>query len=205
VSPELVPPDFETLVDWVEGRLEPATAAAVAEAVEAGDARVRGTVEWLARFAAAAAEVPLQDPPPIIRQRLHQQFQARTSREAATPIADVHGSLLFDSRHDVAAAGMRGGPSGDEVIHLAYTSSVGDLVLDIHPGDAGLLRIEGQVLSADAASPVFEASARGAGWEVRTVDGDALGRFQLEQVPPHVDQLTASNGQFSLRVELDLS
>jgi hypothetical protein len=200
-------PDFRMLLDWLEGRLAPDTAARVAARVAAGDANTRRTVDWLRGFLMTAATLPLHQPPPIVRQSLTQYFarwsRARAELDRRPP--DVHARLLFDSRQDLVPAGVRAGAGDGDAIHLAYTAEAGDLLLDVYKAGAGRVRVDGQVLPADPqGAPIFEASVAGAGFHVRTRDGDELGRFCLRDVPEARCELRATNGVVTIMASLDL-
>lgn len=72
-------PDFGTLVDWIESRLDAESAARVSEAVAAGDPRTTAAVAWLRAFMDvasmdAARMEPPDRPPPIVRQNLLRHF-----------------------------------------------------------------------------------------------------------------------------------
>jgi hypothetical protein len=213
MRPNSAQPDFAILLDWVDGRLEPGVAAEVARQVAVADSGTRGTVEWLRRFRATAQALPLHDPPPVIRQNLVQYF-ARWSRARSLleqgPV-ELRGILLFDSRRDVAMSSVRAAHladevTPDEVIHLAYRTDSADLVIDIRRLGGRRVRLDGQVLLAQpGAAPVFEAWISGSGFSARTVDGDGLGRFSLNQVPDTARHLRVSNGEFAIVVELDLA
>jgi hypothetical protein len=207
VSADQDQPGFEVLLDWLEGRLEPDVAEAVAAQVAMAGERTRGTVEWLRGFLAAARALPLHEPPPIVRQSLVQHF-ARWSRAKAELDQQprlVQARLLFDSREDVAAAGMRAVAAGSEAVHLAYTSEDGDLLLDVYDTRAGRVRLEGQVLLAEPrGAPVFEVSVTGPDFTARTRDGDTLGRFSLPDVPKTACRLRASNGVITIVADVNL-
>jgi hypothetical protein len=201
------PPDFGTLLDWLEGRLDPATAEQVAARVAEADERTRCTVDWLRGFLVTARVLPLHEPPPIVRQSLRQHF-ARWSRARAEldqRPREVHVQLLFDSRQDLAPAGVRAGAGDDDAVHLVYTAEEGDLLVDVYRIGAGSVRLDGQVLLArPQGAPVFEASVVGARFTVRTTDGDELGRFSLRDVPETDCRLRASNGLITIVADLDL-
>lgn len=200
-------PDFATLLDWLEGRLEPQAAERVAARVAEADERTRRTVDWLRGFLRTAEALPLHEPPPIVRQSLTQYF-ARWSRARAElhhEPREVHVQLLFDSRQDLALAGVRSGAADDETVHLVYTAPEGDLLIDVYRLGSGSVRLDGQVLLAGPReAPVFEASLTGAGLTVRTKDGDELGRFSLQDVPEGHGQLKATNGVITIVADLDL-
>ena len=200
--------EWETLLDWLEGRLDPVTADRVAAEVECGDERLRATVDWLQSFLKVARDVPLADPPPLVRQRLSQHF-ARWKRARAVLAEQqsrvVHARLLFDSRKDMALTNVRAADV-EAAVHLAFTSDSGDVLLDVTSLPAQGLRIDGQVLTPEAAKPtIFEATLDGGGARLRTVDGDELGRFSLTDVPRALCRLNLDNGVVSILAELDLS
>ena len=86
-----------------------------------------------------------------------------------------------------------------DVIHLAYRRDLADLLIDVHPPPDGRVRLEGQVRPIeDSVAPVFEPTATGPGVEVRTIDGDELGRFALSPVPIEADALQVGNGELVL-------
>ena len=119
-------PDFRTLLDWLEGRLDADQAERVAAQVAEADERTLRTVDWLRGFLTTARELPLEEPPPIVRQSLKQYF-ARWSRAQAVPAQEprrVHAELLFDSRRDMALAGVRAATADDDAIHLVYLSLI---------------------------------------------------------------------------------
>ena len=200
-------PDFATLLDWLEGRLDPDAATRVAASAALADPRTRHTLDWLRGFLATAAALPLHDPPPIVRQSLSQYF-ARWSRAQAAleeQTRELRARLLFDSRQDLALAGVRAGPGGGDAVHLAYATEAGDLLLDVYQLGAGLVRLDGQVLTAEPrGAPVFEASVTGSGFTIRTKDGDDLGRFSLRDVPAARCRLRASNGVVTIVADVDL-
>ena len=207
------PPGFAVLLDWLEGRLDSAEATAVEEAVAAGDARSRATVAWLERFLAAtrapsAPEVPeVPEVPQIVRQNLRRAFEDRhgAGPKEQGPPRELTASLIFDSRRDLALVGMRGEGGLDDVFHLAWTTPEADLVLDVRRLGTSRARLDGQVLLAgEDTATVFEASARGAGFTERTVDGDELGRFSLASVPDHARELRVTNGELAITADLDI-
>ena len=201
-------PTFEILLDWLEGRLDGAQAAQVSAQVAEGDNRTRTTVRWLQGFLATARRFPAPEPPPIIRQHLRQHFRRWCTARAAMRAEPrrVDATLLFDSRQDLVLAGFRGGDETEDAYNLAFTTDVGDLVVDVRRVGNGQLRLDGQVLLGDAAAaPVFSADVAGPGYAVRTVDGDELGRFTLPQVPSGRCRLEVSNGEIILQTELDLT
>ena len=202
-----VPPDFSLLVDWAEGRLDPATAGEVSTAVAAGDPKTAADVTWLREFHDLARAMPLHQPPPMIKQNLSRYFK-RWSKARATleqPLLELEASLLFDSRLDLAPVGVRGPHDSEGHVHLAYTTDRADLVLDVSRVGGSDVRLDGQVLlTDDGQAPIFEAAVTGPSGTTRTVDGDALGQFSLAGVPQDANQLRVTNGDLAITVALDL-
>ncbi len=198
-------PDFQTLVLWLEGRLPEQKASLVAEQVRLGDLRVQRSAAWLRGFLAVAADLPLHDPPPLVRQRLRQYFRAWSQAKALLEGApeELTASLLFDSRQDLVLAGARSADGQDSEVHLAFTCEAADLVIDLAPDSAGTFRLDGQVLTAQPGdAPMFEAVLSSDGFSLRSVDGDDTGAFVLSGVPPSDAQLTVSNGLISISADL---
>lgn len=199
--------DFTMLADWIEGRLDASDAARVVAAVDAGDERVLAGIAWLRGFIAQAKTLPLHEPPPIVGQRLRQHFERwREARQSLTePVTEIAATLIFDSRKDLASAGVRGAGTADDSVHLAFTCTAADVVLDVRRTSKGDLNLAGQVLPIEpAAAPVFQASARTDGPAIVAMDGDELGRFQVDGVPDAAVELRLSNGQIELVTRFDL-
>jgi hypothetical protein len=206
VSEPESPPDFATVLDWVEGRLDAGTAARVADAA-VHDPRVREIVAWLRGFHQAAAAIPLVDSPPIVGQRLRQYF-ARWSRaraELARGPDEIVARMLFDSRQDVALVDLRSADGRDEVTHLAFTSEPADVVLDVSRLGPGRVRIEGQVLPVDGVGRTFAVEATGPRMTaVHSVSGDSHGRFRLSELPDRVSRLRLDSGELVVVVQFDV-
>ncbi len=75
-------PGFRVLLDWLEGRLDADRAERIAAQVTEADERIVRTVDWLRGFLTTARDLPLEEPPPVVRQRLKQHF-SRWSRGRA--------------------------------------------------------------------------------------------------------------------------
>lgn len=200
-------PSFTVLADWIDGRLDGVEAATVARAVERGDVWTTASVAWLREFVDAAAALPMHEPPPFVRQRLHQYFARWHEARAVQQLSPVElmGSLRFDSRVDVALVGVRAADVHGEIFHLSYVTDAADLVLDVRRTAPGRVRLDGQVLTErPGTAPIFEATAVGPAGEVRTLEGDELGRFCLPDIADTTRQLRVTNGELAITVKLDL-
>jgi hypothetical protein len=206
MSDPVTRPDYATLADWLEGRLDPARTASVAAAVEA-DPTLQQTVAWLRRFIDTADAVPMLAPPPAVHQRLMQHFQ-RWSAERDNDKLDMlelDAALLFDSREDLATAGLRSTGDVDASVHLVFGCDVADIAVDVVPEAGGGVRLSGQVLADDnRARGTFAVSASGPDGQRIAIDGDALGRFNVGSVPATTNALSLCNGQVTLRMTFDL-
>ncbi len=200
-------PSFAMILDWIDGRLDAKTARAVEAAVSAGGARSLETVRWLRRFKQVARQLPLEEPPPFVAQRLRQYFASRQPSGGGhpEPLLELRAELAFDSRANGVLAGMRG-HAADDVIHIAYQTTHADLVVDIIRLGPRSHRLDGQLLPTDPSSAsAVEVTVRSAGVDLRSVDGDTLGRFCLQDVPDGPIELRATNGEFVVIADLELT
>ncbi len=199
-------PRFTEVVDWVEGRLDPADADRVQCAIDSGDERTIATARWVRTFVATAAATPLHEPPPIVRQNLRRGFDAwREAQEILeqSPQRAI-ATLVFDSRQDLALAGVRSGAEDDEIVHLAFTCEAADVVLDLTPIGDCRMRLEGQVLLAAPDLPsAFEARVVVGTGSQRSVNGDELGRFVFDSVPADTSELVAENADLRVHLSWD--
>ena len=201
------PLSMHVLADWLEGRLSPEVADTVARQVGGGDERTAATVDWLRTFLDASSAFQLEQPPPLVRNRLRQHFRRAWGWDPEPPrTRDAERARkVFDSRVDLALSGVRGGGQAGDVVHLAFRAESADLVLDAYRIGDGKLRLDGQLLRNDRHEDVVvEATVRGLGIRMRTVDGDLLGRFSLTGVPDAVTDLDLDDGEVTVTVPLDL-
>ncbi|MHC4810968.1 MAG: hypothetical protein ACYTEV_11475 [Planctomycetota bacterium] len=177
-------PEFERVIDWLDGRLEPEEAAGMsrivatdpvltelaglyhsARATVAGDRSEPPSEDLLARLKAIGRVVPVSEPAraPLLG-RLAAAIEAAIADLAAVPrtVAD----LLHDSREPVA--GLRGGGSSPGVAPLQSVWSDGSIEVElrIDPGSEPWT-ILGQVTGSDGTPP--------ADAEVRLASFDATG------------------------------
>jgi hypothetical protein len=198
-------PGLRELADWVDGRLHAAAASRVEQAL--GDPATATAVRWLRGFRRLARELPVEAPPAIVRQNLRRAFARRADPRQAAGIIELAGRLVFDSRQHLEPAGVRAVAAAGRSVHLAFSAAGVDLVVDVHRRtDGDLLDLDVQVyLDEDRPqAPVFEAVAKGTGWETRTSDGDVLGRCRLQRIGPEEVGLRVTNGEVALTAPLDL-
>jgi hypothetical protein len=200
-------PNFELLIDWLDGRLSEDRSEEARDRVAKASSATQVTVQWLRQFQRLARALPLYETPPVVKQRLQRHFLlwSRARAELAQTAVEQTAVLLFDSRLDLAGAGVRGVGDYEDAAHLAYTSERADLVLDISRHSGGRVQIDGQVLpNGEGEAPVFEAMVSGPHGVERTVDGDELGRFCLPSVHEDATELRVTNGDFTIVAGIDL-
>jgi hypothetical protein len=191
--------DLATIIDWVEGRLEPDVAAHVTDAA-AREPRVREIVAWFRGFHRAAADLPLTDLPAVGGQVL----RPAVGQGEQAPV-EVVARALFDSRQDVPVADLRSADAVGDLAHLAFASDPADVVLDVRRLGPGQVRIEGRVLAADGVGRAYAAEATGPRMTpVRAVGGGEDGRFRLAELPERVDRLRLDGGDLVLLLQFDV-
>ncbi len=194
------------VADWIDERLDADTAGQLTAALAYDDALV-ADVEWVRGLARAAADHPLIEPPPVLRQRLRQNYHRWTRDHAGSGdrVMELPTTLIFDSRRDQLHLQARGaGSESAQLTQLVFRCELADLILDARPAGRHRWSLAGQVVLGHAtSSPVFEAQAEGPDEPVVWADGDAFGRFSAE-VPDTVNRLTVTNGEITMVAALAL-
>ena len=197
-------PTFTQLADYVDGRLDPVAAAAIDELLANGDNETLGAVGWLRSFGSVAGQMSLEAPPVRVRYYLQRQFERRA---AGAPAAGaglsrrLRATLVFDSRRQTAAVGVRSGPPTTGTVHLAFRCEAADVLVDLSAAADGDQRVDGQVLWADGAdASVLGATISGPGFTDSAAPGDDLGRFSFVGVPADTNQLVVHGEDVDIRV-----
>lgn len=203
-------PSFTELLDWVEGRLAPEQADAVAAYVATADEATTETLEWIREFLDDARSMPLQTPPPELSQRLRDVFVGLHSPEQTDGWSDA--SLMYDTRRGVAAAGVRS-LEGDGV-HLAFDSDLGRFVLEASPAGPGEVDIQGLIMvslvddtdaaAEDGIDSGIDVAFLQQGVLRRAARATPDGRFDVPGVPVDVDEMWLTAGGSRVRAPLDL-
>lgn len=194
-------PSFAELLDWLEGRLPPEEAAAVAQRLEQAGEASQADLDWLRAFHAARQAVRLAAPPPNVRAELRRRFAAQA--QATSPpglFARLVAALSFDSRTQPATAGLRS-TQGTDRRQLVYSAASVEVALDLQamedtpggsPAERGL-RLSGQVFAAEAApAQVYAIQLLRQGGEVALTATDDLGEFALTNLPAGDYELVAT-------------
>lgn len=141
---------IEQLVDWVEGRLPAAEAAALAQRVHDAGPAVEQQVAWLRAFLRASQDVVLASPPPGVRQVLTERFtEYAQSQRSPTFFERIVAALTFDSGLQPAPAGVRAASARTR--QLVFAAPQLDVVLNIEPrSDNERVDLLGQILPTAA-------------------------------------------------------
>lgn len=190
-------PTFTEIVDWIEGRVTRRAAAAM-DAREHSDNDTQATIEWIEGFRSFAAENPVPQPPPIVKQRLRQAFQRHHGDEPIPEHQNAH--LTFDSRDDIVMAGVRGHAEIDEGYQRTFATESHGVLIDVLPADRNTIRIEGQVLGVEAEPGVWEVQAVSTTGTVSDIHGDENGCFSLAKAPLSTELLRLTNGQLTIDI-----
>jgi hypothetical protein len=191
---------FETLVDWVEGRLTPEEAAQVEARVAAAGPAVQADVAWLRQFAQLSREITLASPPDWVRRRLRRRFPAHYPAPPPTTgwLQRWRAALTFDSQTHPVAAGVRGG-AADAGRQLVYTAAGGDVALNLQPhADKERVDLLGQVFPFADEMPLFSVQLLRDGVEIGLTMADDLGEFVFTDLPPATVALVCSSDQAEL-------
>ena len=187
---------FTRLLDWIEGRLEPAEADQVAAAVAVSDSATLEQVDWIRGFLEDTQRMTLERPPAELSARLRASFSGFHRPQDARAWSEA--DLLHDFRQQVA--GVR---SGVENASLAFDSDLGRFVLEIAPSGPGQVDVQGLVMVAPD-SDTIDLAFHSGGRLRKAARTEHDGRFDVPGVPVTVDELWLSAGDIRVRAALDL-
>jgi hypothetical protein len=184
-KPDTVP--FERLADWLEHRLSPAEAAAVARQAERAGPETRRRIAWLRAFLGARAAVVVEAPPPGLRAALLRQFQPPARPPG--PLRRVVAALSFDSAAAPAPAGVRAVEA--RARQLIFACELVEVALSLRPGRrSDRLDVNGQVYprGPGSAAGLVARLSRGEDLVDISLTSD-LGEFSFSALPPGPYQL----------------
>ena len=193
-------PKFSELLDWLEGRLPPEQAQAVAERLQTADAATQDDFDWLRLFLQARRSVQFATPPPRIRETLRARFA--TYAEARQPpglFQRLLATLTFDSWAQTATAGLRSAQRADEgqQRQLVYTTEAAEIALSVQPALANKnFTVTGQIFPAgDIPAHAFSVQLLRIGSEVDLTAVDDLGEFTFTDLPGGEYEMVVSAGE----------
>lgn len=194
-------PSFATLLDFVEGRCDERDRQLVEELIANKDESVMGIIEWLRSFLLFGRSNPVPETPPLVRQRLRQAFERHHGRLSDPD--EEQAELTFDSRTNKILVGVRGRVDDPEdAYQLAYSAPSADVLIDVTLLADDAVDLEGQVLTATSDDAVWESLVDHPSGTIRSVEGDRLGCFALDQVPTSATRLKVTNGRVSISIPL---
>ncbi len=187
-------PDFDILIDYADGRLEPAKISSVKKHLTESCGDCGGILDWYASFVATAREDVSVEPPVWVTERAIGLFadarKAASERGLRGLVSRLRAALVFDSlagalTPDAIAARTAVGGSRQ----LLYSAAPYDVDLLIAAGEPPQsLTVTGQVLTSDGDD--FE-SVRGLtvtverdGQAVTSAETSDFGEFTLAGVAP---------------------
>jgi hypothetical protein len=194
---------FSELLDWLEGRLPPEKARAVAERLEAADAATQADLDWLRLFLQASQSVQFASPPPGVRDTLKQRFAAyAAAREPPSPFQRWLATMTFDSRMQPVTAGLRSAQRAEEGQRrqLIYTTEAAEIALTVQPilPDKNFI-VTGQIFPmGDTPTHAFGIQLLRDAGEVALAAADELGEFTFADIPAGEYDLVVSSGQYEV-------
>ena len=179
--------NFETLLDWVEGRLPKDQAQQIAEALERADESTLADLDWIREFQGLSESVTLGQTPSHVKETLRKRFdEFARERKGPSFFERLTAALTFDSHTQFAAAGVRSATIEGVQRQLVYSSEAIEIIFNIQPQDNGeAVNLTGQVFPSDERDTKSTSIQLLKGdQEVRIAMADELGEFTIREIPP---------------------
>jgi hypothetical protein len=194
-------PSFSELLDWLEGRLSPDEAGAVAERLHAADAATQSDLDWLRLFLQARQSIQFASPPPSVRETLKKRFAAYV--EARHPPGLFQrwlATLTFDSLVQPVTAGFRSAAEEGQRRQLIYTTEAAEIALNIHSNLPGKnLIVTGQIFpTTDTPMHAFSIQLLRDSREVDLAATDELGEFTFSELQAGEYQMVVSAEHYEM-------
>lgn len=194
---------FSELLDWLEGRLPPDQAQAVAERLETADAVTQTDLDWLRLFLQARQTVQIASPPPSVRETLKQRFAAYAEvRKPPGLFRRLLATLAFDSRLKPITAGLRSAQGADEGSQqqLIYSTEAADVALTVHSALPNRkFIVTGQIFPAtEIPARSFSIQLLQDVHEVGLTAADELGEFTFSDLPVGDYEMIISAGEYEM-------
>lgn len=192
---------FSELLDWLEGRLPPEEAQALAERLETADPATQADLDWLRLFQQARQSVQSATPPPSVREKLQGRFAAYAeTRQPPGLFQRLLAMLTFDSRAQPMTAGLRSVADDTEQRQLIYTSEAAEIAVTTQPTlpDKNFT-VSGQIFPLrDTPANAFSIQLLKDAREVGLVSADELGEFTFANLPAGEYSMVASAGEYEV-------
>ena len=194
-------PSFSEMLDWLEGRLPPDEAQAVAERLQAADAATQADLDWLRLFLQARQSIQFASPPPSVRETLKQRFATYAeAREPPGPLKRWLATLISDSRAQPVTAGLRSAAEEGQQRQLIYTTEAAEIALTVQsilPHKNFI--VTGQIFPmADTPTDAFSIQFLRDAQEVALASTDELGEFTFSDLPAGEYHMVVSAGQYEV-------
>lgn len=192
---------FSELLDWLEGRLPPDQAHAVAERLEGADAATQADLDWLRLFLQARQTIQFASPPLSVRETLRGRFAAYSeARQPPGLFQRLLATLTFDSRAQAATAGLRSAADEGSQRQLIYTTEAAEIALTVHPTLPNKnFSVTGQIFPAgDIPAHAFSIQLLRDVREVDLAAVDELGEFTFADLPAGEYEMVVSAGQYEV-------
>lgn len=186
---------IEQLLDFAQGRAEPALVDQIQAHLVSGCARCQSELVWIRKLVRLTASDESVEPPPWVLRRAIGLFQILSQPPAPSLLQRLVASLVFDSLTQPQMAGVR--QSSSTARQILYRAGDWDVDLSLEAAEESeTVDITGQVLKAEASPeevagiPVHLTQA---GNIVLSTQTDRLGEFTFDRVP---------RGTYELNLEL---
>jgi hypothetical protein len=189
------------MLDWLEGRLPPDEALAVAERLRDADSATQADLDWLRLFLRASSSLQFASPPTGIRETLKQRFAAYAgARQPPGFFQRWLATLTFDSRAQPLTAGLRSATEEGQRQQLIYTTDAAEIALNIYNirPDENLM-ISGQIFpTTDTLPHEFSIQILHDASEIALAAADELGEFTFSDIPAGEYDMVLSAREFEV-------
>jgi hypothetical protein len=192
---------FSELLDWLEARLPPDQAQAVAKHLETADAGTQADLEWLRLFMPARQLVQLTSPPPRVRQSLNQSFADYIqARQPPGLFQRLLATLTFDSGAQAATAGLRSLADEGPQRQVIYATEAAEVALTIQTAlPTKNYIVTGQIFPvADIPAHSFSIQLLRDIQEIGMASADELGEFTFANLPAGDYEMVVSAEQYEV-------
>ena len=194
-------PRFSELLDWLEGRLPPDQARAVAERLESADAATQADLDWLRVFLQARQSVQFASPPPSVRENLRGRFaDYAQARQPPGLFQRLLAALTFDSRAQPATAGLRSSADEGPQRQLIYATDAAEIALTVQPTLPNKnFIVTGQIFPVgDTPAHAFSIQLLRDVQEIDLAAADELGEFAFANLPAGDYEMVISAGEYEV-------
>lgn len=204
-------PQFNRMLDWLEGRLSEEESAALEQELESADAARRAELSWLRAFLDASADFRDAAPPPALRERLRGSFRDfQASQPGGGFFQRIVAALTFDSQGQFAAVGIRSATAEGSRRQFLFETDIAEVVLNLQTApEDGSLSLFGQIFPLGEISPdafTIQVTDADETTDFGLAVSDELGEFLIRSLPEGVHRvLIEADGYQIILPEIDCS